>query len=143
MVAYIVTKNKGYFVLFLTAAAANFLNVSASFVSQYDGVEITPPMYKFISVLAIVTALGAIAIATKTAFTDKAFKVTATFRRWLPVAMLCLFYGMFAFFRLGATESPQTFWQANRAGEWFVYSLPMVSARLLPERWPLRHCLRF
>ena len=121
MVAYIVTKNKGYFILYLTASAANFLNVSASFVSQYDGVTITSPMYKFISVLTIVTALGAITIAAKKARTDNEFTLSLAVRRWLPIAMLCLFYGMFAFFRLGAAQSPQTFWQANQAGEWFVY----------------------
>ena len=121
LVAYIVSKNKFYFGLFLTATAANFLNVTASFVTQYNGVAITRPQYTFISLLAIATAVGAIALSVKTAIKDKAFQLTPIAKKWRPIALLCIFYGMFAFFRLGSTSAPQTFWQTSQSGEWFVY----------------------
>ena len=121
LMAYITSKNKAYFALFLSASAVNFLNISAIQISQYSGVNITPDVYNFISVMTIVTTLATLAVTVKTALKEKQLKLTAGVRKWLPIMALCLVYGMFAFFRLGSTGAPQTFWQTSQSGEWFVY----------------------
>ena len=121
LISYICTNRKEYFALFLGAAGANFLNVSASFVSQYNGVTITRPVYCFVSLLAIACAIVAVALQRKTAIKDKAFVIKADLRPYAAIGALCLVYGMLAFFRLGATAAPQSFYQTSQRGEWFVY----------------------
>ncbi len=121
MLAFICTKKKVYFTVFLLSTSANFLNVAASFISQYNGVEITQFSYRFISLLAIASALVSIGAALHTALKEKAFSFADSVKKWMPVTALCTVYALFAFFRLGATTAPESFWQANRRGEWFVY----------------------
>ncbi len=121
LISFITTKQTLYFVLFLMAGSANFLNVAASFVSQYNGVQITPGIYNFVSLLAISTALFSLYAVLKTALKDKALNLTVKVKKLLPITALCFVYGIVAFFRLGAASAPETFWQASQRGEWFVY----------------------
>ena len=121
LISYICTAKKEYFVLFLGAAGANYLNVAASFVSQYNGVAITRPVYCFVSLLAVGCAVAALVLQRRTAVKDRAFVLQARLRPYGRIAALCLAYAMVAFFRLGATTAPQTFYQSSQPGEWFVY----------------------
>ncbi len=121
LISFILTKNRAYFAIFLSATAANYLNVAASMVSQCDGVEITPFVYNFISVMAVATAVAAIVTVYKSFEKEKKIDFKGNMKEIVAVAGLCLFYGAFAFFRLGATQAPESFYQANTAGEWFVY----------------------
>ena len=121
LLAFILTKNVGYFTVFLTGSAANYLNVVASMVSQCDGVEITPPVYNTISVIAIATAVITVTVVYKSFEKTKPIDLKAVGKEALAIGGLCLFYGAFAFFRLGAANAPESFYQANQPGEWFVY----------------------
>ena len=121
LISYICTKNKGYLGLFLSAAAANYFNVVASFVSQYNGVEITKPVYSFVSLLAIATAVGAVYMQYIPAAKDKRIVLSEKVKKYAAIGILCAVYAFVAFFRLGANTAPQSFYQSGKAGEWFVY----------------------
>ena len=127
MISFILTKNKAYFGIFLTASAANYLNVAASMASQYSGIEITQPVYSFISIVAIVTSIAAIATVYLSCEKVKTAELKAGMKEALAIGGLCVVYGTFAFFRLGAGQAPESFYQANSAGEWFVYRFDQPS----------------
>lgn len=121
LISFILTKNKAYFAIFLSATASNYLNVAASMASQYFGVEITALVYNFISIIAVATCIIAVVTVYSTCEKIKATDLKAGMKEALAVGGLCLVYGAFAFFRLGASQAPESFYQANQAGEWFVY----------------------
>ena len=121
LISFVLTKNKAYFAVFLTASASNYLNVAASMASQYFGVEIAPPVYSFISILSVACCIMAIITVYTACEKIKTTDLKAGMKGALAVGGLCLVYGAFAFFRLGASQAPESFYQANRAGEWFVY----------------------
>ena len=121
LISFVLTKNKAYFAVFLTASASNYLNVAASMASQYFGVEIAPPVYSFISILSVACCIMAIITVYTACEKIKTTDMKAGMKEALAVGGLCLVYGAFAFFRLGASQAPESFYQANRAGEWFVY----------------------
>lgn len=121
LISFVLTKNKAYFAVFLTASASNYLNVAASMASQYFGVEIAPPVYSFISILSVACCIMAIITVYTACEKIKTTDLKAGMKEALAVGGLCLVYGAFAFFRLGASQAPESFYQANRAGEWFVY----------------------
>ena len=121
LISFVLTKNKAYFAVFLTASASNYLNVAASMASQYFGVEIAPPVYSFISILSVACCIMAIITVYTACEKIKTIDLKAGMKEALAVGGLCLVYGAFAFFRLGASQAPESFYQANTAGEWFVY----------------------
>ncbi len=121
LISFILTKNRAYFAIYLAATASNYLNVAASMITQCDGVEISRRVYSLVSIIAVATAVAAVATVYKGTEKVKAYNFKGSSKEVLAVAGLCLFYGMFAFFRLGATTAPENFYQSGKAGEWFVY----------------------
>ena len=63
--AYIYTQKKGWLAAALLAAGANYLNVASVLREYYFDVVITQPMYIFISVMAIASALMVVVLSAK------------------------------------------------------------------------------
>ena len=133
LLAFVYTKNRAYFAVFLVAAASNYLNVAASMASQYDGVYITPVVYSCISLLTVGCAVAVLIINYRAARQGTKIEIKGIVKEYMPIAALTAVYAFVAFFRLGATTAPQTFYQTNREGEWFVYRFE--ERRYVDEIW--------
>ena len=127
LMAYILSRKKAYFAMFLGSASCNFLNIVASMRSQYDGFYVSPRLYKTISLLTIaVCLLGLFAYICDTKEGRK-FNFSHKTKERIAVVTLTAVYAFFAFFCLGDTKSPQTFYQSQRAGEWFTITFDQIS----------------
>lgn len=120
LVCYVLTEKKEYFYLFLGSAAVNFMNVVASMRSQYNGYSPTPLMYKTVSLLTVAVCVAGIVVFVKVTLRNKPLGLTAKYRELLAVGTVTAVYAFFAFYQLGDTDSPQTFWQSQTAGEWVI-----------------------
>ncbi|MBR5520641.1 MAG: phospholipid carrier-dependent glycosyltransferase [Oscillospiraceae bacterium] len=120
LICYILTDKKEYFFLFLGSVAANFMNIVASMRSQYNGYAPEPLMYKTISIITVAVCLFGLYVFLKDSLKGQPLPLTAKGREWLSVGVLTAVYAFFAFYQLGDTASPQTFWQSQSAGEWVI-----------------------
>ncbi|MBQ8603390.1 MAG: glycosyltransferase family 39 protein [Oscillospiraceae bacterium] len=120
LICFVLTDKKEYFYLFLGSAGVNFMNVVASMRSQYDGYYPTPLMYKTVSLVTVSVCIAGLAVYLKATLKGRPLNLTAKTKEWLAVGAITAVYAFFAFYQLGATDSPQTFWQTQTAGEWVI-----------------------
>ncbi len=120
LIAYAISKKKEWFVLFLGAATSNFLNIVASMRSQYNGYVPTAFAQKSISLITIAVCIAALITYIKESLEGRKLNLTPKQQEFLAVGGLVIVYTFFAFFRLGDTKSPQTFYQTQQQGEWFT-----------------------
>lgn len=121
LLSYIYTKNRGWLTVYVISALSNYFNAAASMASQYKGVYISRTEAVFISLLTVCSALMAVYYSYSAARQCEKPELKGFVKEYSAIGGLVAVYAMVAFFRLGATSAPQTFYQANRAGEWFVY----------------------
>ncbi|MBE5818813.1 MAG: phospholipid carrier-dependent glycosyltransferase [Clostridiales bacterium] len=51
------------------------------------------------------------------------YKMKLTARDWIIMAVMTLVYAVVAFYQLGSTVMPQTYWTTSKAGEYFIIDL--------------------
>lgn len=127
LTGYILSGKKSYFALFLGSASCNFLNIAASMRSQYNGLYISPRVYKSISILTVAVCLAGIAVYGLETKNGKSLNLSPKTKERAAVGALTAVYAFFAFLRLGDTKSPQTFYQSNQPGEWFTIKFDKVA----------------
>ncbi len=120
LVCFVLNDKKEYFYLFLGSAAVNFMNVVASMRSQYNGYSPTPIMYKAVSIATVAVCIAGLTVYLKTTLQGRKLNLTARTKELLAIGGITAVYAFFAFYQLGATDSPQTFWQTDTPGEWVI-----------------------
>ncbi len=120
LVCFVLSEKKEYFYLFLGSAGVNFMNVVASMRSQYDGYYPAPLMYKTVSIITVAVCIAGLMVYLKDTLQGRPLKLSKKVSEWLAVGAVTAVYAFFAFYQLGATDSPQTFWQAQTPGEWVI-----------------------
>ncbi|MBQ3009009.1 MAG: DUF2029 domain-containing protein, partial [Oscillospiraceae bacterium] len=120
VVSFILSGKKEWLVLSAGAVCCNYLNIVASMRSQYDNFYVEPVLYKTISIITVVVCLYGLAVYGYQTIKGRKFNFSSRTKEKIAVVSLTVFYGFFAFFRLGDTKSPQTFYQSGQAGEWFT-----------------------
>ncbi len=133
LLSFIYTKNKSWLAVYITAAVSNYLNVAASMASQYSGVAVSRAVTVFISLMTIGCTVTAVYNSFAAAKQGVKIELKGFAKEYAAIACLMAIYGAVAFFRLGATTAPQTFYQATQEGEWFVYRFD--EKRKVSEIW--------
>lgn len=126
LIAYIYTKKDRFFYLFLWAQAVCFLNITASFAMQYEGVIISKTLYSFISCATVIFAIICVTGYILDSLEEKSFEFTIKQRKIFILSIFFLTCFMLQFFRLGSLKAPETFYQSKEKGEYFVLSFDEV-----------------
>ncbi len=118
LVAFVLTENKHFFTLFTVTGTANLINTVMSFISQENSYIVPPALYKTVGAATVAACVLAMGLYIRQALDFPALKLRKKHKEIIAVATLTAFYTVFAFYKLGDTKSPRTFWQADNKGEW-------------------------
>ncbi|MEG1862496.1 MAG: glycosyltransferase family 39 protein [Oscillospiraceae bacterium] len=124
----IVMKEKRMFFLFIASQGLNYLNISACMHSQYRGFEVKPLLYTSISVGMVALCLYSIYVLVSLSLKGSHIDLKRPSSEKLVVLGLTVFYGAFAFFQLGNTKAPKTFYQSIDSDEWFIINFDTPSS---------------
>ncbi len=120
IICYILTDKKEYFYVFCAVSASNFINVAAVMLSYENGYEVPVFLYKAVSFITVAVCIYCAAVYIKETVSYASLSLSVKAKEVFAVAVLCCVYGFMAFYHLGDTKSPQTFFQSEGAGQWFT-----------------------
>ncbi|MDD6186951.1 MAG: phospholipid carrier-dependent glycosyltransferase [Oscillospiraceae bacterium] len=114
---------KKYFLALGVASSANgYLNIAMSMSSQYGPYYISPSRQRAVGALCVAVCVAGLVLFAREALKEPKIIFLTEHIAEFALAGIVIVYSLFAFYRLGRTKSPETFWQSGEAGEYFVYT---------------------
>ncbi len=120
LISYILTNKKEYFYIFLANSATGFLNIAAVMRGFENGYTVPPLLYKTIGFVTVAACVYTLWTYVKEIKSYPPLKISRKRKEIISVGCLVAVYSFFAFYKLGDTKSPQTFFQSEGAGQWFT-----------------------